>query len=478
MASTITKVLRVRDLTTIQGEVNDAIETLYGQGYDVSNFKFARANDQFGSDEGLLTIYATPAQLPRSATFTFTADSMSFPFWVFVMDKMAEAETDKDAFIRAREINGARLIKEASPWNLPGSVLGRRHVSFLLFGPSCRDLSYENKVVAQSRINLIGTAGVTSGTGAVAITTTGDQISYTIAGSVFTSADSVLEENISSSNLMRFVDDTSPTFGANLSTSNDTTRYGYICLYNRNVNGTVTPTSSAIWGAEHATTAALPTDDQVIAQIDAIVAGSDGGGAADTWSGVALVAFGVSCIDTAGTDAYANLAASGGANYAKAFARGQLGLIHKTVPTYGVLSSGLAAGESTVDADDWYVGLSATTVRLNDVTYEIAANDDLDLYPASAPTFSADDKRYWVAVFVKLVSGVPTLVPVAGTEANTASAVYPTEAQIAAVVGATTSCACLGVFSATRTAGPVYTLANFSVVAPWVRAHNYNYITV
>ena len=476
MASTITKVLRVRDLTTIQGEVNDAIETLYGQGYDVNDFKFARANDQFGSDEGLLTIFATPAQLPRSATFTFAADSMSFPFWVFVMDKMAEVQTDKDDFIRDREINGARLLKEASPWQLPGSVLGRRHVSFLLFGPSARDLSYENKVVAQSRITNIGT--MAANTGSSVMTTTGGQISYVIAGTVYTSAHSVLEFNLSTSDFMRFVDDTSPTFGATLTTSNDTTRYGYICLYNRDVNGTNTPTGSVIWGAEHATTAALPTDDQVIAQIDAIVAGSDGGGAADTWSGVALVAFGVSCVDEAGTDAYANLATAGGANYAKAVARGQLGLIHRTVPTYGVLSSGLAAGESDETANKWYVGLSATTVRLNDVTYEIAADDDLDLYPATSPTFSANDKRYWVAVFVKLVAGVPTLVPVAGTEANTASAVYPTEAQIATAVGATTRCAFLGVFSATRTAGPVYTLANFSVSAPWVKAHNYNYITV
>jgi hypothetical protein len=393
------------------------------------------------------------------------------------MDKMAEAETDKDAFIRAREINGARLIKEASPWNLPGSVLGRRHVSFLLFGPSCRDLSYENKVVAQSRVELSATPTITGGTGAVSHAVDGNRIGYTIAGTTYFAAVSTMDQHYATSNNMRFVDSTSPTFGENLATSNDTGRHGYVLLLNRDVNGTNTPTCAVVWGAQAASPVA-PTDDQVIAQIDAIVAGNDGGGAADTWSGVALVAYGITCIDTAGTDAYALVADIGGDSYIKAIARGQLGLIHKTVPTYGVLSSGLAAGESTVDADDWYVGLSATTVRLNDVTYEIAANDDLDLYPASAPTFSADDKRYWVAVFVKLVSGVPTLVPVAGTEANTASAVYPTEAQIAAVVGATTSCACLGVFSATRTAGPVYTLANFSVVAPWVRAHNYNYITV
>lgn len=465
--STVTKTLRIRDLTTIATDANALIQTWYNQGYDCVYFNCSHVNDQHGSDEQLLTFHFQPAIFPRRATFTFASESTSFPFGVFEPTNMVLYESQKTEFISDREINGARLLYVSEPRHLNGTVLGRRHVSFMLFGPDYREAALEGSALAASRLLYDTSLAIDSGTGAITSANSNNVI-FALNGEAMAAS---VNLTALTTNNARPIDENN-VFGTNITVANDTTRLGYLLGVERDVNGTLTPTALIVWGAAGA---GLPTDNQVIATIDALVAGLDGGGAADTWSGVAVAIAGLSCVDTAGTDAFSLITT--GSNATIVQERKNFGRIRRTAPTDAVLSTSLAASADDVAADLWPVDLGETTVRLDSQYLTIEADDALDVYPASDPTFSANDKQYYVALFAVLEDDLPVVVSVAGAEANTGSAVYPTEAQISTAVGATTACACIGVFTVTRTAGPVYTIANASTTAPWVKAHNYNYVT-
>lgn len=467
--STVTKTLRIRDLTTIATDANALIQTWYNQGYDCVYFNCSHVNDQHGSDEQLLTFHFQPAIFPRRATFTFASESTSFPFGVFEPTNMVLYESQKTEFISDREINGARLLYVSEPRHLNGTVLGRRHVSFMLFGPDYREASLESSVVHGSKLVYDGGLSINSSTGAITASDNSDNAVFLLANEVLTTAVNITA--LTSDNA-RPIDENN-VFGTNITVANDTTKLGYLLGINLNVNGTMTPTAVIVWGKAGG---GLPTDNQVIATIDAIVAGLDVGGAGkDTWTGAAVALAGLSCVDEGGTETFSLIIA--GSSAGAVFARKSAGIIHKTAPTDAVLSTSLAASADDVAADLWPVDLGETTVRLDSQYLTIEADDALDVYPASDPTFSANDKQYYVALFAVLEDDLPVVVSVAGAEANTGSAVYPTEAQISTAVGATTACACIGVFTVTRTAGPVYTIANASTTAPWVKAHNYNYVT-
>lgn len=466
--STVTKTLRIRDLTTIATDANALIQTWYNQGYDCVYFNCSHVNDQHGSDEQLLTFHFQPAVFPRRATFTFTEDSTSFPFGVFEPTNMVLYESQKTAFIEDREINGARLLYVSEPRHLNGTVLGRRHVSFMLFGPDYREAALSSTVVYGSKLVYDGGLAINPGTGAITASGNSDNAVFILADEVLTAAVNLTALTTDNA---RPVDENN-AFGTNITVADDTTRLGYLLGVKRDVDGTATPTALIVWGAPGGV---LPTDSQVIANIDALVAGLDGGEGKDTWTGAAVVLAGLSCVDTAGTDAFSLITT--GSNAGAVLARKNAGIIHKTAATDTVLSTSLAASDETVAAASWPVDLGETAVRLDSQYLTIDADEALDVYPASDPTFSANDKQYYVALFAVPEDDLPVVVSVAGAEANTGSAIYPTEAQISTAIGASTACACIGVFTVTRTAGPVYTIANASISAPWVKAHNYNYIT-
>lgn len=475
---TTTKTLLLRDLSTALTEVNEAIEELYDDGYDVIDFCARHEDDLHGSREDVIVLYAVPAILPRSATPSFADESR--PFQLFFSNSMTDAHTLRNDFIREREVDGQRLLREM--YYEPKVVKNSRPVHMLLFGPDAARQALEAKALYGSKIVDFGATSITddgAGEGDNTHAGTGNFVSYLMAGQVRIAAETIMNLNISTSNWAVGIDDNNPTFGTNVATTSDTARLGYFCVFDLHVNGsaTATPTAAVVWGAASGTPE-LPGDDDVIATIDALVKGNDGGGAADTWGGIVLTPFGVKVVDTAADEVFTVMAAGDGEDYHKVLARSKAGIIRKTVPTTGVFSTSLAASSTATAAAAWYVNLGTSDVILEGERVTITADTALDAYPVADPTFSGNDKRYWVALFAYLDAGEPVVVAVNGSEANTASALFPTEAQISAVVGAETPAACLGVFSATRTAGPVYTLANHSTTVPWVLRHRYNYTTV